>query len=167
MGESDGVVAGCSGCRGRSEGILALLRLDTGVVPVDCHHRSGWLPALPRLASPLLRLAAVVLPSVGALHPSSLPGTQLGLARHKTGVGCDVFQTSHLWFSLTMPLPEALPVSRAAHHIMFSRCGVHCLPGCLMGSRCCLPALPNWHPLSTELWFPHFAATSLLPEIIT
>lgn len=155
----------------RHPGASRAVGVDAGVVAVDHHCHSGWTPASLMLALSLLGLATAVLPSVGALHWSSLPGAklgQLGLAQHKAGVGRDVFRTPHPRSSpLTMPLPEALAVSRASHHTVFSRRGACCPSGSLVGLRCCLPVLPNWHLLFLELWFPRSAATSLLPEIIT
>lgn len=165
--ESGRVVAGCSITPGASW----VAGVDAGVVAVGHHRCLRWPPALLRLASPLLRLAIVVLPSVGALHGSSFPGAelgQLGLTPHRAGVWHGGFQTPHPRSSpLTMPLPEAPAVSRASCQSVFGRRGACCSPGSLVGSRCRLPALPNWHLLSIELWFPRSAATSLLPEIIT
>lgn len=163
--------ASLRGRRGQPGWMLELLGLDAGVVAVGRRRHSGWPSESVGLALPLFGLDAAVLPSVGAQRWSSLPRAERGqmdLAWHKVVVGRDVFWTPHLRCSLlTMPLPEALAASRASRHPVFSRHGACCPLGSLVGSRCCLPALPNCHPLSIELWFPCSAATSLLPEIIT
>lgn len=61
--------------------------------------------------------------------------------------GVMVFGTHPPSSPLAMPLPEAPVASRASHHAVLSRRGARCPPGSLVGSRCHLPVLPNWHPL--------------------
>lgn len=164
-------MAGCS----VTPGAAGAAGVDAGVAGAGRQRRCGWPSSSLGLAAGVARVGIAVaragcrgLAQGRSSAAEQPPRGQLGLARHKAGVRHDVFQTPHPRSSpLTMPLPEAPAVLRASHHTVFSRRGARCLPGSLVGSRCHLPAFPNWHPLSLELWFPCSAAMSLLPQIIT